>query len=137
MKLTRLAPLALGGVLLAGGFAGSSLAQQPPPAQGAQAGHPGGPREGRRMDPEAMAAKHAERLRAVLREAGGFDPRFFLYFEDYDLSLRVARKTRIAYVPAVKVVHHGGHAARKGLRHIGLFVRGAATFFRLHGWKWF
>ncbi len=47
------------------------------------------------------------------------------------------RKTRIAYVPAVKVVHHGGHAARKGLRHIGLFVRGAATFFRLHGWKWF
>jgi hypothetical protein len=73
----------------------------------------------------------------VLRRVGGFDPRFFLYFEDYDLSLRVARITRIAYVPAVKVVHHGGHAARKGLRHIGMFVRGAATFFRLHGWKWF
>ena len=68
MKLTRLAPLALGGVLLAGGFAGASLAQQPPVApQGAQAGQPGGPREGRRMDPEAMAAKHAERLRAVLQ----------------------------------------------------------------------
>ncbi len=73
----------------------------------------------------------------VLRRVGGFDPRFFLYFEDYDLSLRVARITRIAYVPAMKVVHHGGHAARKGLRHIGMFVRGAATFFRLHGWKWF
>jgi hypothetical protein len=71
MKLTRLAPLALGGVLLAGGFAGASLAQQPPlavMAQGAaQAGQPAGPREGRRMDPEAMAAKHAERLRAVLQ----------------------------------------------------------------------
>ena len=67
MKLTRLAPMALGGVLLAGGFAGSSLAQQPPAPQGAQAGQPGGPREGRRMDPEAMAAKHAERLRAVLQ----------------------------------------------------------------------
>ena len=68
MKLTRLAPLALGGVLLAGGFAGASQAQQPPaPPQGAQAGQPGGPREGRRMDPEAMAAKHAERLRAVLQ----------------------------------------------------------------------
>jgi hypothetical protein len=62
MKLTRLAPLALGGVLLAGGLAGASLAQQPP-----QAGQPAGPREGRRMDPEAMAAKHAERLRAVLQ----------------------------------------------------------------------
>ena len=68
MKLTRLAPLALGGVLLAGGLAGSSLAQQPPaPPQGAHAGQPGGPREGRRMAPEAMAAKHAERLRAVLQ----------------------------------------------------------------------
>lgn len=64
MKLTRLAPLALGGVLLAGGLAGASLAQQPPLAGAPQAG---GPREGRRMDPEAMAAKHAERLRAVLQ----------------------------------------------------------------------
>ena len=67
MKLTRLAPLALGGVLLAGGFAGASLAQVPPaPAQGAShAGHPGGQRM--RMDPEAMAAKRAERLRDVLQ----------------------------------------------------------------------
>lgn len=67
MKLTRLAPLALGGVLLAGGFAGASLAQMPPPpAQGAShAGQPGGPRV--RMDPEAMAAKRAERLRDVLQ----------------------------------------------------------------------
>lgn len=73
---------------------------------------------------------------AVLHRLGGFDRRFFLYFEDYDLSLRSAEITRIAYVPAVKVVHHGGHAARKGLRHIGMFVRGAALFFRLHGWKW-
>jgi len=72
----------------------------------------------------------------VLRRLGGFDRRFFLYFEDYDLSLRAAGETRIAYVPAVKVVHHGGHAARKGLRHIGMFVRGAALFYRLHGWKW-
>jgi hypothetical protein len=73
----------------------------------------------------------------VLRRLGGFDARFFLYFEDYDLSLRAARVARIAYVPAVKVVHHGGHAARKGLHHIRLFVQGAALFFRLHGWRWF
>lgn len=73
----------------------------------------------------------------VLRRLGGFNPRFFLYFEDYDLALRAARISRIAYVPAVKVVHHGGHAARKGWRHIRLFMQGAALFFRLHGWRWF
>jgi len=73
----------------------------------------------------------------VLRRLGGFDRRFFLYFEDYDLCLRAARETRIAYVPTVKVVHHGGHAAKKGLRHIRMFMQGAALFFRLHGWRWF
>ena len=73
----------------------------------------------------------------VLRRLGGFDPDFFLYFEDYDLSLRAARLTRLAYVPAVRVVHHGGHAARKGLHHIRLFVSGAARFFNKHGWRWF
>ena len=73
----------------------------------------------------------------VLRRLGGFDPDFFLYFEDYDLSLCAARLTRLAYVPAVRVVHHGGHAARKGWHHIRLFVSGAARFFNKHGWRWF
>ncbi|MGL4337075.1 MAG: hypothetical protein ACRCST_09260, partial [Turicibacter sp.] len=47
----------------------------------------------------------------VLKKIGGFDPRFFLYFEDFDISLRTAKVSRIAYVPQVKVVHHGGHAS--------------------------
>ena len=76
-------------------------------------------------------------LRApLLAQLQGFDPRYFLYFEDFDLSLRAARYTRIAYVPAVRVVHHGGYAASKGLRHIVLFARSAFTFFNRHGWRW-
>jgi GT2 family glycosyltransferase len=71
----------------------------------------------------------------VLRAVGGFSPDYFLYFEDYDLSLRVGRRSSVAFVPAVRVTHSGGNAARKGGRHILLFVRGAATFFRTHGWK--
>jgi GT2 family glycosyltransferase len=65
----------------------------------------------------------------------GFDPRFFLYFEDYDLSLRISRRTRLAYVPDVRIMHRGGHAAKKGLRHVTLFLRSAVQFFRLHGWR--
>jgi GT2 family glycosyltransferase len=76
-------------------------------------------------------------LRAsLLVRIKGFDPRYFLYFEDFDLSLRAARHTRIAYVPTVRVVHHGGYAASKGLRHILLFGRSAMTFFNSHGWRW-
>lgn len=66
---------------------------------------------------------------------GGFDPRYFLYFEDYDLSLRLAREAQIAYVPGARIVHHGGEAARKGARHLAWFAASAWRFFRRHGWK--
>ncbi len=72
----------------------------------------------------------------VLRQLGGFNPRFFLYFEDFDLSLRAGKISRIAYVPQVNVVHHGGHASRKGWRHIWMFGRSMLTFFNFHGWRW-
>ena len=66
---------------------------------------------------------------------GGFDPRFFMYFEDFDLSLRVGREATVAYVPAARIVHHGGEASRKGFRHVAWFLRSAWRFFAIHGWK--
>ena len=74
--------------------------------------------------------------RAPVAALGGFSDAFFLYFEDFDLSLRASRQGALDYVPSVRIVHHGGHAARKGLRHVFLFARAAATFFGRHGWKW-
>jgi len=72
----------------------------------------------------------------ALRSVGGFAPEYFVYFEDYDLSLRLSRSGRLEYVPSVQIEHHGGSTARKGWLHVRLFVRGAFTFFRLHGWRW-
>jgi GT2 family glycosyltransferase len=71
----------------------------------------------------------------VLRAVGGFSPDYFMYFEDYDLSLRLGRASRLAFVPAVRISHLGGDAARKGTRHTLLFIRSAVTFFQNHGWK--
>jgi GT2 family glycosyltransferase len=65
----------------------------------------------------------------------GFDPRFFLYFEDYDLSLRIGRESSVGYVPQSRIIHHGGDAAAKGWRHVAWFVRSAWRFFSTHGWK--
>ena len=73
---------------------------------------------------------------AALRDAGGFSDAYVLYFEDYDLSLRLARHARLAYVPAVRIVHFGGGAALKGSTHVRLFVASGARFFRSHGWRW-
>ena len=65
-------------------------------------------------------------------QARGFDPRYFMYFEDYDLSLRIGR---VAYVPQARIVHHGGNASAKGLRHRAWFLASAWRFFSRHGWR--
>ncbi|TDQ92449.1 hypothetical protein C7412_112225 [Paraburkholderia silvatlantica] len=72
----------------------------------------------------------------VLKKLEGFDPRYFLYFEDYDLSMRTHAIAHVAYVPSVRVVHHGGGASRKGWAHIRMFVASAFKFFNRFGWKW-
>ena len=72
----------------------------------------------------------------LLKELAGFDPRYFLYFEDYDLSLRTHEHARVVYTPDVRVLHHGGGAARKGSTHIQMFVASAFKFFNRFGWKW-
>lgn len=73
----------------------------------------------------------------MLRQLGGFDERYFLYFEDFDLSLRLGSIGSNVYLPAMKIVHYGGHAARKGLWHILLFGRSAMRFYSQYGWRWF
>lgn len=73
---------------------------------------------------------------AVLGAVGGFDPAYFLYFEDFDLSLRLGRVGVLALEPAMAIRHHGGGAARKGWRHIWWFGGSARRFFATHGWRW-
>lgn len=70
-----------------------------------------------------------------LKALEGFDPRYFLYFEDYDLSLRTHEVARIAHVPSVRVVHHGGGASRKGFAHICMFAASAFRFYNRFGWR--
>ncbi len=74
--------------------------------------------------------------RAAIDATGGFDPRFFLYFEDYDWSVRLAQVTRTAWLPFMHVVHHGGGAARKGWSHVLMFAKSGIRFFNKHGWRW-
>ncbi len=75
--------------------------------------------------------------RQVWNNIGGFDPNFFLYFEDFDLSKRVNGISNIAYVPYVKIRHFGGNAASKGISHIKYFSKSALKFYKRYGFKFF
>ena len=72
-----------------------------------------------------------------LKEIGGFDPRYFLYFEDFDLSLRLAQGSELAYLPMMRIKHAGGHAAKKGITHLKMFAGSGIRFFNSHGWRLF
>ncbi len=73
----------------------------------------------------------------LLQSLKGFDESFFMYFEDYDLSMRFNQVSKIAQLPDMKIIHLGGGAAKKGARHIAFFVRSACRFFSRYGWKFY
>jgi N-acetylglucosaminyl-diphospho-decaprenol L-rhamnosyltransferase len=51
---------------------------------------------------------------AAFRSVGGFDPGYFMYFEDVDLAERLSRRGWLhVYAPSAVVVHEGGHATRR------------------------
>ncbi len=52
--------------------------------------------------------------RSAWEAVGGFDERYFMYFEDVDLGERLgAAGWQNVYVPTAEVVHLGGHATSK------------------------
>jgi len=71
----------------------------------------------------------------LFKRLGGFDDRFFMYFEDYDLSIRARVFGSISYVPAVQISHAGGDVGRKTFAHHRFFVASALRFFNKHGWR--
>ncbi len=72
-----------------------------------------------------------------LVKAGLFDEKYFLYFEDFALSIELKKIGRLIYLPNVKIEHYGGNASRKGIKHIVHFIRSAVIFFSNYGWKIF
>jgi N-acetylglucosaminyl-diphospho-decaprenol L-rhamnosyltransferase len=52
--------------------------------------------------------------RAAFESVGGFDSRYFMYFEDVDLGERLGRAGWLnVYVPSAEVIHLGGHATSR------------------------
>jgi N-acetylglucosaminyl-diphospho-decaprenol L-rhamnosyltransferase len=72
--------------------------------------------------------------RSAFDEVGGFDPRYFLYWEDADLCRRLrARGYEIRYVPAATAVHQVGHSSRTArAASIKAFHESAYLYYSTH-----
>lgn len=70
----------------------------------------------------------------ALKFAKGFDDRFFMYFEDTDLSRRIHTRYRTVYYPMVTVNHDYGNGASRNTRLFFIFLTSLAQYFNKWGW---
>ena len=72
--------------------------------------------------------------RSLFRDLGGFDPRYFLYFEDVDLCSRAAAiGMRCYYLKQAHAIHFGRASSSKDAgMALALFLRSALTYARAH-----
>jgi N-acetylglucosaminyl-diphospho-decaprenol L-rhamnosyltransferase len=70
------------------------------------------------FSPDWVAGMFMLFARDAFRAVGGFDEKFFLYYEDVDICARLcASGYDVRLVPAVSAVHHARRASRSDWRH--------------------
>ena len=74
----------------------------------------------------------------LLKRLGGFDERFFYYYEDTDLCQRIWNAgAKILYTPHVSITHLGGQSTTKRYPPIGFALDGQITrylyFYKYYG----
>lgn len=61
---------------------------------------------------------------------GGFDPKFFLYYEDVDICVRARRVgMRLVVCPSVAVIHDARRDSHRSLRHLRWHLASMARYF--------
>lgn len=70
----------------------------------------------------------------VIAELGGYDDRYFMYFEDFDLSRRINQKYKTIYYPAVSVYHGYEGGANRSFKLFKIYIRSMISYFNKWGW---
>lgn len=72
---------------------------------------------------------------AALREVGLFDERYFLYFEDLDLTRRITRHFRCVYYPEVFVYHNHKNENYRNMTLLYRLIQSGVRYFNRYGWR--
>ena len=68
--------------------------------------------------------------RSVYAKAGGFDERYFLYYEDVDLCARLQLQgSRVILCPRAEVVHHARRSSHRNLSYLRWHLGSMMRFF--------
>jgi hypothetical protein len=70
----------------------------------------------------------------VFKKIGAFDERFFLYFEDTDLSRRIHQHYKTIFYPKVKVYHIHEHGQQRDKKRLLQGMKSAIQYFNKWGW---
>lgn len=67
--------------------------------------------------------------KSVYQKVGGFDNRFFLYYEDLDLCKKILQSgLKIYYLPQVMIKHLEGHSAKSNPKSLSLMKASAKAY---------
>jgi len=65
-----------------------------------------------------------------------YDERFFMYFEDFDLSRRFKKVSKLLYYHDIEVIHEYERGARKNIKLFFIFILSMIKYFNKWGWIW-
>ena len=70
----------------------------------------------------------------AIKHVGMYDDKYFMYFEDWDLSRRIHKYYKTQYFPIVSVFHAYDSGANKSLKLFVIFIKSAFYYFSKWGW---
>lgn len=70
----------------------------------------------------------------AIKDVGVFDEKFFMYFEDNDLTRRIHKKFKTIYYPSVTILHGYRRGAAKDFRLFKIYIKSAVAYFNKYGW---
>lgn len=69
-----------------------------------------------------------------LQKIGSFDERFFMYFEDTDITRRFYRKAKAWFYPDATVTHEHNQESYRSLKMFWIHIQNMIRYFNKYGW---